>query len=557
MAINFKPKFESADGDMASFINALENRRFLRMLADAMPQIVCTAFADGTINYFNRRWFEFTGLSPETAFSTGGWLKPIHPDDRMRASDFWRTTTAGRSEQAISVRLRGKGGHYRWFLCRAVPLRDSDDVVIRWLATLTDIDEQKRLEERERFLSHVSDVLNSTLDVRTILQRITELCVPKFADWCQIQTLDADDELRVEAAHHFDPDRDAILKRLVGRNVITRDGTLGAPEVVRKGKARQLDHNTTLCAFSANVPDALDRRRYAAAGLGNSLIVPLIARGETFGTLDLVTIDPASQPSESAMEIAGEIALRAALAIDNSRLYEREHRVATALQEAMLPTDLPSLARIAFSSVYRPAERGSEIGGDWYDAFLISRDKVAISIGDVAGHGLPAAVAMSEARQALRLSAVQGLSPAEVLRRTNAMLLLDERETMITAVFGIIDLARMRYTYSCAGHPPPAVVWPCGGVRFLEGGGFPMGVDPDAAFPTRSIALKARSTLVLYTDGLIEFKRNLVEESRRLLDALRERVHQRGSNGAASLLERILDGRQHDDIAILVATILP
>jgi PAS domain S-box-containing protein len=536
----------------------VENERALRMLADAVPQIICTADPGGKVDYFNRRWFEFTGLSEDQTFENDGWLTAFHPEDRSAVVAGWGEAARDGSDFSVEARLRSQTGEYRWFLERAVALRTEDGSVVRLFATATDINETKRVEEREKFLSHVSEVLGSTLDSGDLLRKITELCVPTFADWCQVQSLTADNELVVEAVRHSDPKLNARLESLVGRPVVfIHDTSLGSPHVLHKAHSAVLDHEATLRAVHENVLDPEDRAIYEEAGLGTCLIVPLIFRGQTRGTLHLVSVDPASRRPEITLDIAEELAHRAALAIDNSRQYEREHRVATALQHALLPTRLPSHPRIDLSYAYRPAERESRIGGDWYDAFAISEGRVAISIGDVAGHGLEASVAMNEARQALRLSALEGLSPAQTLRRANAALMLDPEHPLITAIYGVIDVDRSTFRYSCAGHPPPALVPLCGRARYLEGGGIPLGVEQDVTFPAREVTLKPYATLLLYTDGLIEFDRNLERESLRLLAALSERVHDTSVDGAGALLRHVLNNRQLDDIAVLAATILP
>ncbi|MGA8097817.1 MAG: SpoIIE family protein phosphatase, partial [Candidatus Cybelea sp.] len=491
-------------------------------------------------------------------FAHGGWRQAIHPEDRPACEARIREALATGSDFSVEARVRSAAGEYRWFLARAVALRRDDGSVIRFFSTATDIDEQKQHEEREVFLSHASEVLGSSLDVRTILQRITELCVPALADWCQVQSLSPDDELVVEAVRHCDPERNGLLEELVGQCVVDiHDASSGSPEVVRLSESLVLDHEETVRAVRANVPGSEHRAIYEAAGLGTALIVPLIARGRTRGTLHLMDIDPNSGRPKRAREIAEELAHRAAVAIDNSRLYEREHRVASALQRAMLPAYLPSTERVELSYAYRPAERESRVGGDWYDAFLISDDRMALSIGDVGGHGLEAAIAMNEARHALRLSAVEGLTPAQTLARTNAALMLDEEHPIITAIFGVIDVTRSTFEYSCAGHPPPAIAPLAGRARYIVGGGIPLGVEAGATFPALEVKVEPYATLLLYTDGLIEYDRNIERESRRLLDALTARVQDSSADGAGSLVHQVLNNRQIDDIAVLAATILP
>jgi PAS domain S-box-containing protein len=538
---------------------AMENERILRMLADAIPQIVCTAGPDGRVDYFNRRWFEFTGFTEEQTFRKSGWRAAIHPDDRPLLEPQLRFAVERGDDFSLEVRVRSASGEYRWFLVRAVAVRDKRGGAIRFFSTATDIDEQKRVEERESFLSHVSEELGSTLEVRTILQKITELCVPTFADWCQVQTISPEDDLIVEAVNHCDQRLKEQLETLVGRMVVApRNRWLGSPDVVREGRSRVLDHDLTVRAVRDNVADPEDRAVYEAAGLGTALIVPLVARGQVRGTLHLVDVNPTSRRPRMALEIAEELARRAAVAMDNSRLYEREHRVASALQRAMLPERLPSHDRLELSSAYRPAERESRVGGDWYDAFLVSENCLAVSIGDVGGHGLEAAVAMNEARHALRLSALEGMTPAQTLLRANAALMFNEDHPIITAVFGIVDVEHSTFRYSCAGHPHPAIVPLAGRARFIDGGGIPLGVDVASPFPTLEVSVEAFETILLYTDGLIEFDRNIERESLRLLDALTARVQDRTVDGAGALVRSLLrDHRQFDDIAVLAATILP
>jgi PAS domain S-box-containing protein len=534
-----------------------DHEHMLHMLADAVPQIICTAGPNGRIDYFNRRWFEFTGFSEAQSFENDGWLQAFHPDDRAAVDAGWRVAAQDGDSFSVEARVCSHNGEYRWFLKRAVAVRAKDGSIVRLFATATDINDQKRMEERERFLSHVSEVLASTLDGQEVLQKITELCVPEFADWCQVQSLSPEDELVVEAVRHRDPELNKRMESLVGRSVIVRNASFGSPQVLRQSRSRMLDHDATLSAVRQNVPDPEDRAIYEEAGLGTALIVPMVARGRTRGTLHLVDTDPESSRSELTVEIAEELAHRAALAIDNSRLYEREHRVASTLQRALLPAHLPSHPRIELSFAYRPAERESRVGGDWYDAFAISPTQMALSIGDVGGHGLEASVAMNAARQALRLSALQGLSPAQTLRSANTALMLSEDHPFITAICGILDVERSTFRYSCAGHPPPAVVPLSGSARYIEGGGIPMGVEAYPSFPLREVKLEPYSTLLLYTDGLIEFDRNIERESGRLLDALTDRVHDTSSDGAGKLLRHVLNNRQLDDIAVLSATILP
>ncbi|MBV8601992.1 MAG: SpoIIE family protein phosphatase [Candidatus Eremiobacteraeota bacterium] len=540
--------------------SAGESERLLHVLADTIPQLVWTAKATGELEYFNARWFEYTGMTTQEAYAPRGWLEPVHPDDREQVASAWLEAVALGREYVAELRLRDASGRYRWHLARAVPVRDGT-YGLRWFGSTTDIDTHKQAEEQLTFLAHASAVLSSSLEAGEILKTIAELCVPAIADWCQIQTLMPDGRIVVQSVAHREPEKNDGLKRLVGRSVVRAEATFGSPQVIRTGRGRVLDHRETLRAVRENVADPRDRQVYELAGLGTAFIVPFVARERVLGTLHLVNVDPRTAHSEAAVRIAESLAQRAAFALDNSRAYEREHRVASELQKAMLPAQLPEHDRIELSFAYRPAENEPEVGGDWYDAFVLPGGGLAISIGDVGGHGLGAAVAMSEARQALRISALEGLSPADVIARANNVALAtaigNADLPMITAIFGVLDVERSTFTYSCAGHPPPLVTTLDGNARFLYGGGVPIGVEKRPAFPTWEVKLEPYSTIVLYTDGLIEFNRNIEQESRRLLSAIQSRVQETEQSGAEAILAEMLTNRQVDDVAILIATILP
>ena len=537
---------------------AVRNERVLQMLADAVPQIICTAGSDGTVDYFNRRWFEYTGMSLTQTFEDAGWLRAFHPDDRAAIEEAWRTVAGGANDFSAEARIRSADGEYTWLLHRGVALRAADGALARLFVTATDINDRKLSEEREKFLAHASDVLSSTLDVSTILRRITELCVPQFADWCQLQSLSAEGELIVEAVRHKDPERNRRLEALVGRTVVTvreRDLRLAAgvaPSAQygarsQRSSARGLGERTG-CGRSCNLRRG--RSRYGAdrsAHRARAHARNAAPRHDGFSLRDAEDYGRHRRRTCATGRIGDR-----QLASLRTRASGRRR----ALQQAMLPARLPSHPRVELNNAYRPAERESRVGGDWYDAFAISPDEVALSIGDVAGHGLEASVAMNEARQALRLSALEGLSPAETLRRANAALMINDDHPMITAIYGIVDVAAQRSvtrrpaTRSRRSHHLPPK-------RIISRAADSNRVERTRSSPRARSACSPYWTLLLYTDGLIEFDRNIERESTRLLEALGGRVQDTGADGAAALVRHVLNNRQYDDIAVLAATYLP
>jgi serine phosphatase RsbU (regulator of sigma subunit)/anti-sigma regulatory factor (Ser/Thr protein kinase) len=237
---------------------------------------------------------------------------------------------------------------------------------------------------------------------------------------------------------------------------------------------------------------------------------------------------------------------------DMTRRMHHEHDVASTLQRALLPQELPKISGLRIDTAYVPAARGTEIGGDWYDVFTLSGRCVGIGVGDVAGHGLRAATIMGSVRQAIRMMARTDAEPAEVLRRVNRELCEDERDVVVTAFFGVLDLQNGAFRYALAGHPAPLTVGAGGNVAMLSGAGLMLGVDPRAAFTNYETQLELGSGLVLYTDGIVEVERDYFKGLSDLQSAVKAE-YLGGSDNVAEAIQRRIFARAkpHDDSAIL------
>lgn len=231
--------------------------------------------------------------------------------------------------------------------------------------------------------------------------------------------------------------------------------------------------------------------------------------------------------------------------------YEAEKRIADTLQGAFTQRPLPRLETLSFSASYVPAAEDAKVGGDWYDAMALAKNRVLFAIGDVTGHGIEAAVTMNRARQSIISAALRDADPASMLTRVNLEIAM-EGTRLVTAIAGIADAASYEFSYAIAGHPPPVLLEPGRRPRFLECGSVPLGAVTSPAYLTRRIQSVPGATIVLYTDGAVEHSRNVLEGEKMLLEAVAQAGEQADVDRAAFIHRKIFAGRSvGDDVAIL------
>ena len=292
---------------------------------------------------------------------------------------------------------------------------------------------------------------------------------------------------------------------------------------------------------------ALDPSAHGFAALHRE---PLRMKGRQIGTLVLGLTDQLEATAQAAVRTA---AMLAAASIDIAQSNANQRRIADRLQRAMLPLSLPSRESVTFFSAYQPATDETLVGGDWYDVFELGDGSLGFSIGDVTGHGLDAAVVMIEARLAIRSAAAAMESPAAVLEFVNHLLSLDSPAGTATAVVGAYDPQTCALRYACAGHPPPLYAGSDRRVIALAGGGLPLGINDTVGAADWRVTLDPGASLVLFTDGLLEYGRDILAGERRVTDALGLERVMAAENPAAELFETVLsDTRNRDDVAVLV-----
>ena len=204
------------------------------------------------------------------------------------------------------------------------------------------------------------------------------------------------------------------------------------------------------------------------------------------------------------MRLVSDLAERAAMHIDNARLYTREHATAVTLQRSLLPRDIPQVPGLQIGHCYQPASQTAEVGGDWFDVIPLDDGQVALVVGDVTGHGIHAAAIMGQLRTTTAALARLGHPPEQIMGQLSGVVAEHGEETGATCLYALYDPASRRCRLTSAGHPPPALRHPGGTTEFINvPGGVMLGAGP-SRYPATDIQIPPGSVLALYTDGLIE-----------------------------------------------------
>ncbi|HYH62961.1 MAG TPA: SpoIIE family protein phosphatase, partial [Solirubrobacterales bacterium] len=366
-------------------------------------------------------------------------------------------------------------------------------------------DAERVASERQRFLAEAGELLTRSLDPKTALDQLAALAVHHIADWCGVEMIDESGNLENVAVAHVDPSRVELARRLRERYPTDPRSETGVPKVIRTGVTEVYpDIPDEMLVAAAQDEEHL--RALRELGLRSAMTVPLKARGRVFGAITFVVSSPDRRYVDADVELAEDLARRAALAVDNAMLFNREHEAAVLLQRSLLPDSVPSEHRgIAFDVRYRPAGLGIAVGGDWYEIVPLEDGSVALTIGDVAGRGLKAASIMGRIRPTLSAYVLDGHGPAEALERLDKFMKESPVPQMATLLHLRYDPATGAARYVRAGHPPALVRRPDGVVEELGGPGTPpLGILDEAEYREHETHIPPGSLLLMYTDGLIE-----------------------------------------------------
>ncbi|GAA3398410.1 SpoIIE family protein phosphatase [Streptomyces roseoviridis] len=446
------------------------------------------------------------------------------------------------------------------------PLLDHAGRPLGVIASLIDITESQqahieveRARHRFALLAEAGERIGTTLDLRQTAEEVVSFLVPQLADSADVQLLEAvldPDEstaatrgvLRRLAAGFPDPTAPTALLAVGQTFQIPLDSVY--EEVITEARAMDLTHADVPALIKDPRLEAL--RRYLSARIGSARLIPLVARGKVLGTVSVTRLRTREPFDDEDRVLMDEVVARAALNIDNARLYTTQRQAALTLQRSLTNNALPDVPDLELTGRYLPAS-DHDVGGDWFDVVALPAGRTGLVIGDVMGHGIHAAAVMGQLRTAVRTLARHDIPPARMLSSLDAVIADLGEDEMATCVYAVHDPATAVWTVARAGHPPPAVVTPDGAVTFLDGPpGTPLGTGAHE-FGTEEVTLHAGGLLVLYTDGLIEARdRDLDQGMTRLARSLRH-MDRPLDELCDEILAGLPEGPAQDDVAMLIA----
>lgn len=298
----------------------VESESRLRFMADSMPQLVWITRPDGYHEYYNQRWYDYTGTEAGTTYGEG-WNDLFHPDDQPRAQKLWRESLASGNPYEIEYRLyHAESDSYRWVIGRAMPYRDADGTILKWYGTCTDIDEQKRAVDRQAFLSDVSKELTSSLDAKKLLTKITKLSVPIISDWCTVDLYSEEKGFEQISASHVDPKKVKLADEYRKHNPLRVEDDTAIPRMLRTGEPEfyPVINDAMLESY---VDDQETLEFMKSLQLSSIMIVPLKIDKKTIGAMSFVAAGSGKHFSDKDYEMACEVASRVSLSITNAALY--------------------------------------------------------------------------------------------------------------------------------------------------------------------------------------------------------------------------------------------
>lgn len=410
--------------------------------------------------------------------------------------------------------------------------------------------------DRLALLAETTTRLTSTLDADEAVARLVRLVVPRLADWAVVDLItESDDVWRTTVATH----RDGVVVRreeLEGPLPPVHEESFMPLSRALRGAASTLAGPETYQGPPDSGIAVAQQKLFRETGLRSAAIAPIRGPRAVLGALTLGLSDRPGAFADAELSLLEDIARRAGLALENARLYQRQRHIAETMQRHLLP-QMPEVPGLRMAARYESASESSQVGGDWYDVFSLADGSTAVAIGDVVGHNIDAAAGMAQVRNMLRAYAwALEEPPSAIVERLDQAVVNVAEASMATLIFGRVerndDGWALRWTN--AGHPPPLLITHDGRSRFLdEEHDHLLGTGLVRARTDTLTPLPPLSTLVLYTDGLVESPGHILDRGlARLRQHAAALVHRPLHVFCDLLLERARPVDNDDDVALLV-----
>ncbi|UOY00613.1 SpoIIE family protein phosphatase [Blastococcus sp. PRF04-17] len=545
--LKLDPPEESPDPE--AYLQALRERAVIA--TDITFAITDPRQPDNPLVWVNPSFTRITGYEAEEAVGRNCRFLQGPATDPEAVTEIRTALAAGRGVTTTLLNYR-KDGTAFWNQLSISPVLDGSGELVSYVGVQTDVTERVRVErEREAafaaeqaarheaelaraiaeqaradaeraqedaeraqgrlaLMAEATSTLIATLDMSELLDRLAALCVPLLADWVYLTLLDDYGDVRTAVARHREG-HEADLQEFTAHHV------MHLPDVSPSRRSMTTSQPVLLAELTPEViaeaiTSPVAREAFARMGGSSVLTVPMVARRRTRGAMALVRTSAQRPFTRDDVGLAEELAARAALAIDNVRLYQREHSVADTLQRSLLP-ELPDIPGIEAAAHYVSASSAADVGGDFYDLLALPDGSIGLVVGDVVGHDVAAAAAMGHLRGLLRacLWDAEDADPGTVLGRVDRLVQGLRVASLATMVY--VRAVRpdqpgesWRVHAASAGHPPMLLRQPDGDVRVLdEVGGLLVGVDATRHRESIDLVVPTGTTLLAYTDGLIEF----------------------------------------------------
>ncbi|NUR91605.1 MAG: SpoIIE family protein phosphatase, partial [Nonomuraea sp.] len=541
-----------------------------RSLVEAQSQLVWITSPTGTVVEDAPQWRAITGQGLEE-YLAHGWLDVVHPEERQQTEEAWREALRGRTMFEWNYRVRTRASGYRHFEVRAVPIIRHGRVV-EWVGANTDVTPQREAEEmRGRLTDQLGAAALRTARLQGATAQLAEALTVE-----QVMQVIVDVGRTALAADRsavalLDPDR-AVLKLINGEGVPEASGSAGEEIPLSELSVMTMAVNSRRPVF-AESPDSLKAQLLEEGGNDQVLTsylahsderawvgLPLLAAGRALGALRFSFTRPQKISQEDGVFLEA-LAGQCALAVERATLFEREHRTAETLQRSLLPDRLPVVKGLVLAQRFRSGSRHVQVGGDWYDAFVLQDGRVAAVVGDVMGKGVKAAAGMGRIRNAMRALALTNPPPAAVLTGLDRVFdATEEEEQVTTLAYMVVEPVTGEGTLALAGHPPPVLVSPQGTAILGD-------VEPGTplGWPTSRrqfrFVVPPGHTAVLYSDGLVENrKRGLDAGLAEICNVVTEAPPEVVSSPHMLLdflVDRMLSGYEQDDDVTALAIHVP